>query len=277
MKTALRCERSQGPIAMEWIAMSKDRDTSAQLVKFNFHGDELDVVATPDGEHWSVLARLCEPLEIDVDGQRRKLLSMPWARTKIILAHDSSGRVQELFCLSLRSIAGWLFTMNAGKIGPHLRDRLALYQSECADVLADHFLGARGRATVEQVVAPLRAELEALRQAVEMATRSQGPMIGPGAARIYVLDPLKEIARVKAKAIRREDPTTIRALRFLAERALRTEIGFAMVANQRWSAFPAPRLGEAALAVGRMMHEARALLEASEPKLKQLPLKLVKA
>lgn len=116
----------------------------AALVKFNFHGDELDVATTPDGEHWVVLARLCDPLGVDVNNQRKKLLSLPWACTVIITAHDASGRNQELFCVNLRSVAGWLFTLNAGKVRPEVREKLIRYQRECAEALADHFLGKRG-------------------------------------------------------------------------------------------------------------------------------------
>jgi len=41
-------------------------------------------------------------------------------------------------------VAGWLFSINAGKVRRELRAKLALYQRECADVLADHFVGRRG-------------------------------------------------------------------------------------------------------------------------------------
>jgi P22_AR N-terminal domain len=90
-----------------------------------------------EGEYWVVLARQCEPLAINPDGQRRKLLKLPWAWGKIILAHDASGRKQELFCLNIRSVAGWLFTINTRKIELALRPKLRRYQHECAEVLAD--------------------------------------------------------------------------------------------------------------------------------------------
>lgn len=118
--------------------------SAASLVTFNFHGDELEVVSTPDGQHWVVLARLCAPLGLLPHGQAEKLKAAPWACTQIICVHDASGRKQEVFCINLRSVAGWLFSINAGKVRPELREKLVRYQRECAEVLADHFLGRRG-------------------------------------------------------------------------------------------------------------------------------------
>ena len=114
------------------------------MVKFDFHGDQLDVVRADDGEHYAVLAPLCEPLELQAHPQAEKLKSAPWATTRIIRVVAEDGKLREVFCLSLRSIPMWLATINAGKVKPEVREKLALYQRECADVPADHFLGKRG-------------------------------------------------------------------------------------------------------------------------------------
>jgi hypothetical protein len=116
---------------------------STEIVTFNFHGDEIEVISTPDGEHWAVLARLCAPFGIQPHPQAEKLKEAPWACTRIIRAHDASGRKQELFCLNIRSVAGWLFSLNAGKVAEPLREKLVRYQRDCADDLADRFLGPR--------------------------------------------------------------------------------------------------------------------------------------
>jgi hypothetical protein len=147
---------------------------SHSLVSFDFHGDELAIIRTEDGEHWVVLARLCEPFGLRVDGQAEKLRARPWARTQKIWVRDSRGQEQEAVCLNIRSVAGWLFTVHAPKVAEVLREKLTRYQKECADALADRFLGARAPALpepkgglLEQAVAgavePLQAELKACR------------------------------------------------------------------------------------------------------------------
>ena len=149
---------------------------SSQIVPFDFHNDKLDVVHK-DGVYYVVLARLCEALWISgVDDQWKKLQAAPWACSRIILLHDSSSRKQELRCLSIESVAGWLFSINIGKVRPELRAKLVLYQKECADVLADHFLGKRGGdlTVIHQLqrdVMDLKAGLTTLLEAAERQTK----------------------------------------------------------------------------------------------------------
>lgn len=118
-------------------------DSSTSIVHFDFYGDDLLVVPM-HGEHWVVLSRLCEPFQLkDPWEQARKLQKLPWARTVIIPVPDARGVLQDQVCLNIRSVAGWLFTLNAGKVAEHLREKLVRYQRECADALSDHLFGRR--------------------------------------------------------------------------------------------------------------------------------------
>lgn len=153
-------------------------DSSVSLMTFNFHGDELTIIFV-DGEYWVVLARLCERFNVKVYDQGVKLKNAAWARTRIIRVPDGRGVEQETLCIHIRSVHGWLFTLNAKKISEALREKLARYQKECADALADRFLGQRVTAlpppeprkglleqTVADAVGPLRAELDVHRKRI---------------------------------------------------------------------------------------------------------------
>jgi hypothetical protein len=50
------------------------------------------------------------------------------------------GGTQEMLCLPLKYISGFLFAINANRVKTHLRERLIIYQRECYDVLAQAFL-----------------------------------------------------------------------------------------------------------------------------------------
>jgi hypothetical protein len=67
---------------------------------------------------------LCEPFDVTPDEQAKKLRKLPWAQTGKITVWENGLR-REVFCLHIRSVAGWLFTLNAGKVAPHLRTKLA--------------------------------------------------------------------------------------------------------------------------------------------------------
>jgi hypothetical protein len=259
--------------------------SAAAIERFNFHGDMLDVVVNEKGEHHVVLARLCDPFHLDTKTQIEKIKSYAWSTWGIFPMVAADGKVREAMCLSLRSVAGWLFTINAGKVAPHLREKLALYQRECADVLADHFLGRRGvtSALGAEQIAQLVAEASA--RAAELAVapllariaslEAQGgrPCLGTGGARLHVLDPLKEVARIEARAVgKATDERALRGMRMAAEETLRDRLGYPRKGGQSWAFFPQARLGELHGALARLLHDARKRAEIAAPKVTQLRL-----
>jgi hypothetical protein len=115
-------------------------NTITAIEKLNFHGDELDLITTADGGHWVVFAGLCSHFDLrDAWGQSRKLRRSQWATTAILAVVANDGKIRDQVCLSIRSVAGWLFTLSEGKIAIRLRAKLAVYQREAADVLYRHF------------------------------------------------------------------------------------------------------------------------------------------
>jgi hypothetical protein len=49
--------------------------------------------------------------------------------------------MQEMTCLPLDYLNGWLFGVNANRVKPEVRERVIRYQKECYRVLADAFQG----------------------------------------------------------------------------------------------------------------------------------------
>jgi hypothetical protein len=115
----------------------------SDIVPFQFHEDRLDTVVGPEGRGVT-LASLCAPFGLDPEWQRQKLVKAEWATTLKFKAVAEDGKTREIVCLDLRSISGWLFTLQTKTLAPDVRAKLVMYQRECADVLADHFLGKRG-------------------------------------------------------------------------------------------------------------------------------------
>lgn len=112
------------------------------LQHFNFHGDSLDVAITNGVPHVSV-RRVCDALGVDRKTQLRKLAVRPWATIADIATVDTAGRSQIMSMISLRALPMWLATISPTKVAPEVREKLAVYQTECAEVLADHYLGPR--------------------------------------------------------------------------------------------------------------------------------------
>ncbi len=113
------------------------------LVKVNFHGDELLAARDASGRVLVPIKRVCEVLGVNADGQRVKLGSKAWARTEMVSVRDDAGRLQDTFCIDLKSLPMWLATIEASRVAPAVRPKLERYQNECADALAVHFFGRR--------------------------------------------------------------------------------------------------------------------------------------
>ena len=151
------------------------KDSTNQLVPFNFHGDTIEVVEKDD-TLWISVRRVCEALGVAVPPQYTKLRSAPWARVTIMVTRDAKGRNQEVFVCDLDSLPMWFATIKPGKVAPEIRDKLVVYQKDAARVLRDHFLGSpsqrRQREEIKTMALQEREEISttALRQREEIET-----------------------------------------------------------------------------------------------------------
>lgn len=107
---------------------------------FNFHGTELFVPLNEQGERCVAIRPICDALGIASYSQQRKIQNNPAYVWHHMMSHDTTGRVQGMFCLPLRQLPGWLFSINANKVKPEAREALLVYQNECFNVLYQHFM-----------------------------------------------------------------------------------------------------------------------------------------
>lgn len=131
--------------------MSND-STTKQIQKFLFHGDELDVVALDGGDVGLSLRRLCDALPVDPDAQARRLAreaekGARWATTVKMTVVAEDGKRREMLVIPRRSVPMFAATISLGSVReeqrPGIAAKLARYQDECADALADRFIGRR--------------------------------------------------------------------------------------------------------------------------------------
>lgn len=93
------------------------------------------------------LRPVCDRLGIDWSGQRQRInrdpvLSQVTQGVGVITAPSTDGRgggMQEMLCIPLDYLNGWLFGINANRVNPEIRDRLIRYQMECYRILSEAF------------------------------------------------------------------------------------------------------------------------------------------
>jgi hypothetical protein len=118
-----------------------------------FNDDQLTAVLVDvDGRQvvYVPLRSICDYLGVDWSGQRQRILR------DAVLSNVVSGVVvtttpldnryanpQEMLCIPLDHLNGFLFGINANRVKVEIRERLIRYQKECYRVLADTFLETR--------------------------------------------------------------------------------------------------------------------------------------
>lgn len=101
-----------------------------------------------DGEVFVPVRPLCEAMGIDFARQKEKIehdeILASTIGVRPTVAAD--GKQREMFCIGLRYVYGWLFTINPKNVAPEARETVSRYRRKCYDVLYEHFTGAITRA-----------------------------------------------------------------------------------------------------------------------------------
>lgn len=119
------------------------------------------VVVEKDGEIYVPIKPICDAIGIDARAQREKIQSDEILSSTGVLSTSvgGDGKEREMFCLSLKYVYGWLFTINPKNVAESARESVVRYRRECYDVLYDHFTGSMRR-TIETN----NAEIEILKE-----------------------------------------------------------------------------------------------------------------
>ena len=111
-----------------------------------FYEDELIAVKMKDGTIYVPVRRLCDNLGIDWPGQWQRIqrdeVMSEAANSVGVTPTQSTLRArtkQEMICLPLDLIPGWLFGIQPSRVKEETRDKLIRYRRECFRVLWDAF------------------------------------------------------------------------------------------------------------------------------------------
>ena len=130
-----------------------------------FYDDEVTaVLADEDGRQqiYVPVRPLCEYLGLNWSGQQQRINRDPvLSEVKGVCVIHTPGGSQEMLCIPLDFLNGWLFGVNASRVKESVRERLITYQRECYRVLADAFIGPEVR---EVAVSPTEVSLYQVRE-----------------------------------------------------------------------------------------------------------------
>jgi hypothetical protein len=115
-------------------------DFKAQLNTVDFHGHVLQVIAS-DGRPFVPLNRICVNLGIDWSAQLKRIQrDQVLSEGLVMMTIPTPGGPQQMACLPLEYLNGWLFGIDENRVAPEVRDALIMYKREAYGALYNYFV-----------------------------------------------------------------------------------------------------------------------------------------
>ncbi|GAB3960187.1 hypothetical protein GCM10028805_57500 [Spirosoma harenae] len=111
-----------------------------EIIKFH----EVELLGEQENEQvWIPIKPICDGVGVDSQTQYKQIKKHPILSRVYSLryVHDASNRQQEMFCLPIDYVHGWLFSINIDRMKAEVKPVLIIYQQECYRVLYEHFFG----------------------------------------------------------------------------------------------------------------------------------------
>ncbi|MDE1481470.1 phage antirepressor N-terminal domain-containing protein [Xenorhabdus bovienii] len=127
-----------------------------KTISVSFYGSDLYVV-NHNGEPYVPMKPIVEGMGLAWGAQFFKLKQRFSKGVSEIEIPTKTGN-QDMVCLALRKLAGWLATISPNKVKASIRDKVIQYQDECDDVLYEYWtIGeVKAKQTTTQDRTPLR-------------------------------------------------------------------------------------------------------------------------
>jgi hypothetical protein len=111
-----------------------------ELITIPFYGQSL-LATLIENIPYVAMKPICENIGLDWSSQLKKIKrNQILDEGMVMMTIPSNGGLQEIIMLPVKYLNGWLFGVDAKRVKPEIRDRLLAYQTECFEILANHFM-----------------------------------------------------------------------------------------------------------------------------------------
>lgn len=109
------------------------------LTTIDFNGQPL-LTIEQNGIHYTAVKPICENIGLDWHSQRQRIhRDEVLSEGKVMITSPSKGGSQDMLCLPIDYLNGWLFGVDASRVNPEIRDTLIQYKKDCYKVLHDYW------------------------------------------------------------------------------------------------------------------------------------------
>ena len=111
--------------------------TQIQTIQFN---RQSLVSFEQNGTHYTAMKPICENIGLCWDGQRQRIQrDEVLSEGAVIITVPSNGGDQQMICLPIEYINGWLFGIDIKRCKPEIRETLIMYKKECYQALYNYW------------------------------------------------------------------------------------------------------------------------------------------
>ena len=128
------------------------QNTPVVPASVSFHENTL-LTAEINGTEYAAMKPIVEGMGLDWRAQQAKIRASK-RFDDIAIPLQTSGGIQEMVCIPIKKLNGWLFSVNSDKVKPEIREKVICYQEECFVVLYDYW--HKGTAVNERALPPPR-------------------------------------------------------------------------------------------------------------------------
>lgn len=151
---------------------------AANTTEVSFNGQQL-ITAMSNGVAYVAMKPIVENLGMSWSSQIRKILNQSEKYGYAHMSIPSKSGIQQMLCIPLRKLNGWLFSINPAKVRADIRDQLIKYQEECFTVLYHYWTN------VDKPKKTTTDERTGLRNAVNLLVSKKGLMYPDAYAMIH--------------------------------------------------------------------------------------------
>jgi hypothetical protein len=113
-------------------------------ITVQFHQQTL-VAIEHDGKPYVAMRQIVENLGLDWKSQSIKINERFDSTVQVITTVAKDGKQRSMLCLPIIVLPGYLYSISPSKVKPELRELVKSYQTECTEVLYNHFTGRAAR------------------------------------------------------------------------------------------------------------------------------------
>lgn len=129
---------TESPLPSPFFGNMKNSSFNAkEIAKVN----NVAIMASNDPRQLVPIKPICDALGIDAKAQRNRIDRDEILNSTgvIMTSVAADGKEREMYCIPLRYVFGWLFSIDTNRVDEEARSSVIKYKMQCYDVLYDHF------------------------------------------------------------------------------------------------------------------------------------------